>query len=73
MIIAAITGSSIVSLIITIIIFGVVYMLLEWAVKAIPIPDPFAKIIRIIMILAAVIFLINALLSLTGNGFINWG
>jgi hypothetical protein len=71
-IIAAISGSAVVNVIITIIIFAVIYMLIEWAVKAIPIGEPFAKIIRVIMILAAVIFLINALLSLNGNAFIKW-
>lgn len=69
---ATITGSSLLSLMITIIVVGVCFWLLDWAIKAIPVPEPFAKIARVILILAAVIFLINALLSLVGKSFIAW-
>lgn len=69
---AAVTGESIMWLVITIIIGGLVYALLEWAIKAIAIPEPFAKIARVVLILGVVVFLVNALLSVAGHGFIKW-
>lgn len=63
-IIAAISGSSLVNLLITVLIFAVIFWLIDWAIKAIPIPSPFSTVARVILILAAVIFLINSLLRL---------
>jgi hypothetical protein len=59
------TGNALVDLLITILVFGVIFWLIDWAIKAIPVPDPFGKIARVILIVAAVIFLVRALLSLT--------
>ena len=69
---AVITGESIMRLVITLIVAGLIYWILDWAIKATGLPDPFAKVARVILILAAVIFLINALLGIAGHGFISW-
>lgn len=53
-----------ISLIIAIAILG----LLAWVASLLPIPQPFAQIIQVILIIVAVIYVINFLLSLGGSG-----
>lgn len=69
---AAISGESLMWLVISIIIGGLVYWLLDWAITKFALPEPFAKVARIVLILGAVIFLINALLTVGGRPFIKW-
>lgn len=70
---AAVSGSSLVSLLITVIVVGVICWLLWWLVSYIGLPAPFDKVCRVIIALVAVIFLINAILQVTGQGgFIKW-
>lgn len=71
-IIAAISGESMVSVIVTLVIVGLVFFILDWAVTKIGIGEPFNKVIRVVLILAAALFVINALLSLVGHPFIRW-
>lgn len=70
---AAISGESLIWLVIQLLIFGLVYFIISWGVAQIAPPEPFAKIIRVVLVLAVVIFLINALLGLGGRPFITWG
>lgn len=72
MILAAISGGSLFTLVITIVIGGLIYFLLDWMLNKLAIPEPFNKLARVVLILAVVIFLINALLGLTGNAFIRF-
>lgn len=69
---AVISGSGLVSALIWIIIVALIFWLLWWLVGYINPPEPFAKILRVILALAAVIFLINALLSMAGHPLISW-
>lgn len=70
---AAVTGSSLVSLLITVIVVGVICWLLWWLVSYIGLPAPFDKVCRVLIALVAVVFLINAILQVTGQGgFIKW-
>lgn len=70
---AAVSGSSLVQLLITVIVVGVICWLLWWLVSYIGLPAPFDKVCRVIIALVAVIFLINAILQVTGQGgFIKW-
>lgn len=71
-ILAAISGEAMVSGIVTLIIVGLVFFILDWAVTKIGIGEPFNKVIRVILILAAALFVINALLSLVGHPLIRW-
>lgn len=69
---AAISGSSLFTLVITIVVGGLVYFLLDWMLNKLAIAEPFNKVARVILIVAVVVFLINALLGLTGHAFIRW-
>lgn len=57
-----------ISLIVTLVVAGLVFWLLWWGLGEIKVPEPFNKVIRVILILAAVIFLINILLGFSGGG-----
>lgn len=61
------TGS-LVALLITLVIAGLICYLLWWFVGYIGLPAPFDKVARVIVALVALIFLINLLLSLGGGG-----
>ncbi len=67
---AALSVGGLLPLLIQIIVVAVVFWLVNWAIGYIGIADPFAKIIRVVMALIALIYLVNLLLSLTGNGFL---
>lgn len=58
--------SSIVSVLFTIIIVGLVFWLLWWLVDYLALPAPFNKVARVILAVAAVFILISLLLSLVG-------
>lgn len=70
---ATISGSVILNVIIWLVVAGLIYWLLTWALGAIGLPEPFAKIANIILILLVVIVVINALLTLVGSPFITFG
>lgn len=70
--IAAVSGSGLLSLLIHILVIGLICWLLWWLIGFIGLPEPFNKVARVIIAVVAVIFLINALLSLTGSAFISW-
>lgn len=73
MIIAAVTGSGLVSALITLVVVGLILWLLHWFITYVGLPEPFAKVAKVILALVAVIFLINLLLSFTDHGgFIKW-
>lgn len=69
---ALISGAALIHGIIYLIICGVIFWVLQWLIAYIGIPEPFAKVIKVIMALAVVIVLINFLLGLAGEPFIQW-
>jgi len=70
---AAISGSSLIHFLITLIVVGLIFYLLWWLIGYIGLPEPFGKVAKVIIALVAVIFLINALLQFSGSGgFITW-
>lgn len=72
-IIAAVTGSSLVNALITLVVVGLILWLLHWFISYVGLPEPFAKVAKVILALVAVVFLINLLLSFTEHGgFIRW-
>ena len=68
----AISGSALISLVIWLIVIGLIVWLLFWLLSYIGIPEPFNKITRAIIAIVAVVLLINVLLGLTGNAFIEF-
>lgn len=69
---AQISGSAVVSALIWIIVLGIVFWLLWWLVSYVGLPEPFNKVARVILAVAAVIVLINCLLSLAGHPLVHW-
>jgi hypothetical protein len=71
MLLAAVSGSGLVNLVVNIVVAGLIFWLLWWLIHYVGIPQPFLKVIEVIIIVAAVIWIINVLLGLTGNSFIH--
>lgn len=67
-----ISGSLLLSLLVQIIIAGLVFYLLFWMINYIGLAEPFAKVAKVILALAAVLFLINVLMSFSGHPLIAW-
>lgn len=67
---AAISGESLMWLVIEVLVAGLIYWLLTWAIAQIGPPEPFAKIAKFILVVAVCVFLINALLGLAGHPII---
>ena len=68
-----ISGSLVLSSLITLVIVGLICWLCWWFISYIGLPAPFDKVARVLIALLALIFLINFLLGLTGAPLINWG
>jgi len=62
----AITSSALINLLIWLIIIGLIFSVIWWALSQIPIAEPFNKVIRVLLVLIAAILIINVLLTLTG-------
>ncbi len=60
----AIDSDGIIRLVITLVIVGLVFWLLTWAINYIGVPEPFNKVIKVILVLAVVIWLLKVLLGL---------
>lgn len=67
---AVISLGGLVPLLINIVVVGLILWLLFWLIGYVGLPEPFAKVARVILAVVAVIWLINLLLGLTGNAFI---
>lgn len=67
---AAISSESIIQTLIYLVCIGLVFWLLWWLIQYIALPEPFAKVARVILALAAVVILINILLSMAGHPLI---
>jgi hypothetical protein len=53
--------TGILGLVVTIVIVGLIFYLCFWAIGAIGLPEPFAKIVTALIVLAAVVYLIGVL------------
>lgn len=67
-----ISGEALLSMVVWIVVAGLVFWLLWWLVEYIGLPEPFHKVVKVILALVAVIFLINVLLSFTGHPLVRW-
>lgn len=65
----AVTSSPLINAFIWIIVVAMIFWLCWWALGAIGVPEPFNKVIRVVLILVAVVVLINFLLRILGNPF----
>lgn len=65
---AAVQGQDLVWLVVEILIAGLIYWVITWGVAQIAPPEPFAKIIKVVVVLAVVL----ALLTLGGHPLIKF-
>ncbi len=61
-----------IDLLITLVVAGLIFYLLFWFISFVGLPAPFDKVAKVIIALAALIFLLNLLTGLGGHQFINW-
>jgi len=54
------------SLLLTIVVWGIIFYILYWALGAIALPAPFAKVATVVLVVAAVIVLIGILTGSVG-------
>lgn len=69
---AVIQGSDMINTLVWIVVVGCVFGLLWWLIQYVGLPEPFAKIARVILAIFAVLLLINVLLSLAGHPIVSW-
>lgn len=67
-----ISGSGLLSLLITLIVVGLVFWLIWWFLDYIGLPEPFNKVAKVILGLVALVFLINVLLSMIGHPLVKF-
>ena len=64
--------SALVQAVLFLIIAGLIFWLLWWLVNYVGLPEPFAKVARVVLAVAAVFVLIAVLLSLAGHPVVTW-
>jgi hypothetical protein len=67
-----IDGSSIIGALIWLVCLGLIFWLLFWLINYVALPEPFAKVAKVILALAAVVLLINVILTIAGHPLIAW-
>jgi len=67
---AAISGNQLLHAVVWVIIAGVIFWLVNWLITYVGIPEPFNKVAKVIVAIVAVVFLVNALLTIVGKPFI---
>lgn len=72
LIFAAISGQSLIQAVIWLVIAAVIFWLLTWLIGYIGIGEPFAKVLKVIMAIIAVLICINALMTLAGKPLVSW-
>jgi uncharacterized protein YhhL (DUF1145 family) len=72
MALAVISGSAVLNLLIWLVCIGLVFWLIWWLISFVNLPEPFAKIARVILAVAGVVVLINVLLEIAGHPFMRW-
>lgn len=61
-------ASSLITLLIYIVVIGLIFWVLWWALDTMGVPEPFNKVIRVILILVAALLVINLLLGILPAG-----
>jgi hypothetical protein len=70
---AMISGSAIIAIVVQLVIVGLIFYVLWWALGKIGLPEPFNKICTVILVLLCALWLINLLLGLGGHPLMRWG
>lgn len=67
-----ISAEAVVSGVIFLIVMGMVFWLLWWLADYVGLPEPFNKVIHVVLAVAAVVVLIGILMGLAGHPIIRW-
>lgn len=59
--------AGLVNFVLYLVVAGLIFWLLDWLIRYVGVPDPFAKVARVVLAVAAVFIVIYALLSLVGG------
>lgn len=65
-----ISGSALLTLVVTLVIVGLIFWLVIWFVDYAGVPEPFNKVIKVVVGLVVVVYLINVLLGISGHPLI---
>jgi hypothetical protein len=68
----SISGQDALNLVIQLVICGLVFWLICWFLGWVGVPEPFNKVIKVVIGLVVLIFLINVLMSFGGHPMIHW-
>ncbi len=69
---ALISGEGLLGVLFELCIWGLILWILWWAIGKVGLPEPFAKIATVILVLLTVVVLVNILMGLNGHRFISW-
>ncbi len=67
-----ISGAALISILIQLVVFGLIMWVLWWGLAKIGLPEPFAKIATVILVLITVLFLVNILLGVGGHPLVRF-
>ncbi len=67
-----ISGQELVSVFVYLVIWGLVLWVLWWGIGKIGLPEPFAKIATVVLVLLTVIVLLNLLFGFAGTPLVSW-
>ena len=67
-----VSSSGLMSLLITLVIAGLIFYLIWWFLGYIGLPAPFDKVARVVVGLAALIFLLDLLMGMSGHPIFRW-
>lgn len=59
---------TLISLVIYLIIIGLIFYVLWWALSQMPLPEPFGTVARVLLVLVAVLIVVYLLLGLVPSG-----
>lgn len=69
---AVVSGEQLVNTLVWVILAGLVFWLAVWLVDYCKTPEPFNRVLKVIIAVIAFLFLVNVLLGLVGKQIIKW-
>jgi hypothetical protein len=69
---SVISGDALISAVIWLVVVGLIFFVVQWALSQIPIPAPFNTVVRVILVVIVAIVIINVLLTLAGHPIVRF-
>jgi len=67
-----IDAHGLIGILVYLVVWGLILWVLWWAIGAVGLPQPFAKIATVVLVLITVIVLLNLLFGFTGTPLFRW-